>query len=613
MDENVEIPDDSMQHVEALLSRHPPQLIQRMFQQVIDSRRNSIASSYNSSSSSSLRSRLSSRLSIASSFSTASNASSEIAPSIASSNSSRSRRRHHEPRSYPTGFDPTRPVPAVLTPCSETGSPLDTKMEPSFTPTEEDMSGISSPVTYQSSKDLSLSGESYMFCTYCAELKVLKTFKAKSDWKKHEMRMHETGEDWPCTVNGCSRIFDRQKDFLKHHQRYHSGRPLPSLTDIRIQLLPRRVFGCGFEKCKEVSIGWDERCDHVAKHMKNGSSMDQWKYSNVIRNLIRQEALHDAWKEMISCLNERLRESRSQISWCPDNTRVLRQKLQCCDLRPSREEVLVTALSLRSDILINLELPPGFVVPSRDSVPNVDQISREHRMQILIGTSNAPQTRARLQAVNTALLQACNISPDTVNFDASPFGETDITTDTDGRRISYMDLDPGDFLDLTQQEIPMPPALEPHTSHQSHQSQHSQQSHPSDSPTIHSPMDPEPVQNPAFTDPGKAPNPLGWCYPNYFDAPPSFEESPYYDRPSLGQMFSKPLRKIGLSRRESPHSRTPSQDGQNGEMQHDFSMPPPMQTMSMHHPQPHHYRGPEQVQVLHGLPHDQLHLFTSQS
>jgi hypothetical protein len=62
------------------------------------------------------------------------------------------------------------------------------------------------------------------------------------------------------------------------------------------------VFGCGFDKCKEVSIGWDERCDHVAKHMKNGATMDQWKYSNVIRNLIRQEALHDTWKELIGCL-----------------------------------------------------------------------------------------------------------------------------------------------------------------------------------------------------------------------------------------------------------------------------------------------------------------------
>jgi hypothetical protein len=71
-------------------------------------------------------------------------------------------------------------------------------LEQVLTPTEDDANSIASPVTFQSDKGQSQSGDTFMFCTYCAELGVLKTFKAKSDWKKHEMRMHETGEDWPC-------------------------------------------------------------------------------------------------------------------------------------------------------------------------------------------------------------------------------------------------------------------------------------------------------------------------------------------------------------------------------------------------------------------------------
>jgi hypothetical protein len=39
MDENMEIPDESMRHIEALLARHRPDMIQRMFQQAMDSRR----------------------------------------------------------------------------------------------------------------------------------------------------------------------------------------------------------------------------------------------------------------------------------------------------------------------------------------------------------------------------------------------------------------------------------------------------------------------------------------------------------------------------------------------------------------------------------------------
>lgn len=538
-----------------------------------------------------------------------------MASSIASSSSSRSRIRRAEPRSYPAGLDPTRPVPAVLTPSSEINSPLDLKVEPNFTPTDE--ISVASPSLFPDDDKSPLqSGEPYMFCTYCAEQKTSKTFKAKSDWKKHEMRMHETGEDWPCIVLGCNRIFDRQKDFIKHHQRYHSGRPLPSLTDIGITLLPRRVFGCGFDKCKEVSIGWDERCDHVAKHMKNGATADQWKYSNVIRNLIRQEALHDTWKELIGCLDERLRESRSQISWCPDNTRILRQKLQCCDLRPSREDVLITALSLRSDIQIDpvhQQLPSGFVVPSRDSVPQVDKLSREQRMHILIGNSNPEFARSRLAMINAALLRVSTNLPNITDYDCGSSSFIDVQSpavDSANRRISYMDVDPGDFLDVAQPAIPdLPPPVTQPTMHVPPPQTHT--------PVLDNETQPH-LQNNNYMDPTKpVSNPLEWCYPNYFGAAPQFEESPYYDRqaydrPSFGQVITKPFQKIGsrlnTSRNTSNQSRSASQLNQvQPEVNADFALHQPVPNMGMRHthqqPQPHHHLNQ----------HSQQHMMTQQS
>ncbi|KAH3915464.1 hypothetical protein HBH56_074610 [Parastagonospora nodorum] len=616
MDDGLDIPEESMRHIEALLARHPPHMIQQMFSQTLASRRSSVASSFMSTATSSTNSSSSSgsswrsRLSIASTFSSSSGGS-----SIASSNSSRSRMRRAEPRSYPAGLDPTRPVPALLTPASDVSSPLDVKPEPSFTPTDD--ISVASPVTTADNKDQSQSGEPYMFCTYCAEQKSLKTFKAKSDWKKHEMRMHETGEDWPCIVIGCNRIFDRQKDFVKHHQRYHSGRPLPSLTDIGITLLPRRVFGCGFDKCKEVSIGWDERCDHVAKHMKNGATFDQWKYSNVIRNLIRQEALHDTWKELVACLDERLRETRSHISWCPDNTRILRQKLQCCDLRPSREEVLITAMSLRADISldpVHQQLPLGFVTPSRDSVPHSDKLSREQRMQILIGNSNPQLSRSRLASINAALIRVTQTAGHSANYDcgSSPFIEPESpAVDTTNRRISYMDVDPGDYLDVAQPVIPdmahpmSAPSMNPphpqvpaldHHHHQQQQQQQQQQTN---------------TTADEFTDQAKPPaNPLGWCYPSYFDAAPQFEESQYYERPSFGSMISKPLHKIGNrlnnSRQNSPHAshmQSASQMSQEPEMGADFALQNPVAAMGMRHP-PHHT---QQQHLPQHIPQQQQH------
>lgn len=499
---------------------------------------------------------------------------------------------------------------------SDTDSPLDLKIEPSSTPTDD--ISVASPVLFaDDDKSQSQSGESYMFCTYCAEQKNTKTFKAKSDWKKHEMRMHETGQDWPCVVNGCSRIFDRQKDFIKHHQRYHTGRPLPSLTDIGISLLPRRVFGCGFDKCKEVSIGWDERCDHVAKHMKNGATADQWKYSNVIRNLIRQEALYDTWKELIACLDERLRESRSQISWCPDNTRILRQKLQCCDLRPSREEVLITALSLRSDVPldpVHQQLPPGFVTPSRDSVPHVEKLSREQRMHILIGNSNPHAARARLATINAALLRASSSLSHVPDHDcaSSPFLEPQSPAgDTTNQRISYMDVDPGDYLAVAQPAIPdLPPAMTTATMH---------------TPNPHTPIMDHDHQahmySNEYIDQAKAtPNPLGAMYPNYFGQPPQFEESQYYDRPSFGQIISKPLHKIGSrlngSRSSSTHSRSPSNMSQAmSDMNTDYPVAAlgmrhtpeqQQQQLSPHHQMQHHV---QQQQTQQHMMHQQSQVY----
>ncbi|KAF1944990.1 hypothetical protein EJ02DRAFT_64919 [Clathrospora elynae] len=630
MEDNLDIPEESMRHIEALLARHPPHLIQRMFSQAIDSRRNSTALSFMSTSttssttSSSSGSSWRSRLSLASTFSS-STGSSNSAPSVASSTSSRSRMGRAEPRSYPGGLDPTRPVPSVLTP-SEVGSPPDLKIEPSFTPTDD--VSVASPVLFPDDKSQSQSGEPYMFCTYCAEQKIQKTFKAKSDWKKHEMRMHETGEDWPCIVHGCSRIFDRQKDFIKHHQRYHSGRPLPSLTDIGITLLPRRVFGCGFDKCKEVSIGWDDRCDHVAKHMKHGAILEQWKYSNVIRNLIRQEALHDTWKELIACLDERLRESRSQISWCPDNSRILRQKLQCCDLRPSREEVLITAMSLRADIPldpIHQQLPPGFVIPARDSVPHVEKLSREQRMQILIGNSNPLLSRTRLATINSALLQVRNSLSHVPDYDcgSSPFdGPHTPAVDTASRRISYMDVDPGDYLDAAQPIIPdLPQVMNTSVMHAPHPH----------TPVMGNEQQPQLHDNDYVDEAKPLPNPLGSWYPNYFDAAPQFEESQYYDRPSFGQIISKPIHKISNRLVNSKSNSTQSTSSSHmSQEQHDVSPDYALQNMGIRHSHQNQHQQPHQhIQQSHqqhmmtqqqpqtyrnsAQMHDQMHMYVPQS
>jgi hypothetical protein len=281
---------------------------------------------------------------------------------------------------------------------------------------------------------------------------------------------------------------------------------------------------------------------------------------------------------------------------------------------------------------IHQQVPAGFVTPSRDSVPNVDKLTREQRMQILIGHPNVQLSRTRLASLNAALLGVTTHVPN-YHCGSSPFADQNSpTVDTRERRISYMDIDPGDYLDVAQPPIPdlhlnmSAPQIHTPITDNGQQMQQQQQQQPNN-----------------YVDQTKgSANPLGWYYPNYFDAAPQFEESQYYDRPSLGQMIAKPLHKIGNRLSTSRNSSRPTShvETSHSDMIVDFGTQNPVAALSMRnlhaniqpqqqiqaqqhyqqqhahqhqpqqqhqqqsiaHPQPQHFRNPAQMQ-------DQLHLF----
>jgi hypothetical protein len=123
---------------------------------------------------------------------------------------------------------------------------------------------------------------------------------------------------------------------------------------------------------------------------KEQRTRKEWRYSNVIHNLLRQEATRGAWKELLSALETK--QARYHISWAPENTRILRQKLQCSDMRPDVDIVLHTALSLRHGRPYNevVELDPRFKTPSLDTVPDFHFLSPERLTQILMGGRTDP-------------------------------------------------------------------------------------------------------------------------------------------------------------------------------------------------------------------------------
>ncbi|KAF2449111.1 hypothetical protein P171DRAFT_186277 [Karstenula rhodostoma CBS 690.94] len=433
--------EESLQHIYALLRRHRSSDVIRMVLDIAQSRPASTITS-------------ASHFSHLSSESRHSGFSTDYAPSLQSSVSSRSRPRRESPL-YRSGLNPTKPVLASASPISEAFSPVDTLSIPSPLPVDIDSRSITSSTPRRCTT--SSSGGPW-FCTFCTEHT---SFAAKADWKKHETKQHETGEDWPCPIRNCLEVLDRKLDFEAHFKRHHPDVPCP--TDVRVRLLPRLVYGCGFDGCKAILTGWKERCDHVALHMKpkgteKRKGRTEWKYSNTIHNLLRQDATRSAWKSLFTEFESK--QPRYQITWSPENTRILRQKLECCDMRPNVLEVVHTALSLREGRPFNdaVELDADFKTPSQDSVPGFDLLSDEQLTQILSGRTDqfSPPTRPALSS-HTFDPKVAFTEPHPGDLVAFNIPSPTIS----GRRISYMDVDTEDFgLSDEGPDPQIPPGLE---------------------------------------------------------------------------------------------------------------------------------------------------------
>jgi len=321
-----------------------------------------------------------------------------------------------------------------------------------------------------------------MFCMYCCEQgKKLRTFGLKSDWKKHLVQFHETGEEFPCPVGGCSQVFDRSKDFTQHSREFHANQSLPP-EKVKVQLLQSVAFGCGFEGCVAVYYNWDSYCKHVAECMTFGR---RWNYSTKIRNLLRQSAIPEASQELFRDLCARCNTRRSHLRWYPSNTRILRQKLECNDFRPGFKAFITTAFSLGLSTFpepslephdIPAYIPDGFVTPRSDSVANIHSLDSQQLRKVLMGAPEHTDKLSQFQLSGDALPTVAH--PDLFSqHSLPPHGvpltqefASDISPDISQprNRISYMDLgdDFPDFSSFTMDQTAPTSALNTHREHQ---------------------------------------------------------------------------------------------------------------------------------------------------
>lgn len=183
-------------------------------------------------------------------------------------------------------------------------------------------------------------GSKRYFCTYCpAHLRP--GFVRRSDWKKHETLEHEPGKLYVCAHSKdasepCLKWYYSGKPLRDHHNAVHGVRGCHRNCSA-IRESRKVVFACGFKGCDEIFVedknngrdSWYDRCKHVADHFEDDAIVDDWDYSQVIMNLLRQPILCSLWRSAFKeCDRDRGITPMRTYRWDPLSTEPLRNLLE---------------------------------------------------------------------------------------------------------------------------------------------------------------------------------------------------------------------------------------------------------------------------------------------
>jgi hypothetical protein len=220
------------------------------------------------------------------------------------------------------------------------------------------------------------------FCTTCEE-----SFQERDDWQQHEHDTHEQQYYWTCPNENCDYIFTREGLFIEHHQQAHGCDNCAHASESQNPLPSKRSWSCGFDKCKGVFDSWEMRCGHVcghfeslAQHDDTSSQPSQWKYTNMIRNLLRQPDVKDAYKRVMSKCHGDDKVFWPKMKWDAASSEELKRRLEYRDFRSGVKNLARMACQLgapiSADTTIKITLEPAddspIDTPSPDSPTLVD-------------------------------------------------------------------------------------------------------------------------------------------------------------------------------------------------------------------------------------------------
>ncbi|KEY69904.1 hypothetical protein S7711_09005 [Stachybotrys chartarum IBT 7711] len=210
-------------------------------------------------------------------------------------------------------------------------------------------------------------------------------FGRKSDFKKHLHNFHGADVVWICRTKGCCLSYTTERAYSTHAKEAHRMEALPN-SAARTELCPQVVFSCGFSQCKDrifeaqnnddASNSRDKYFEHIAKHFEDGYDVNNWDYSVLVHNLMRQQRVKPVWK---TCIWPK--EKRTQLTWKARSSGDLRRMLECRHLGEEISTLVRLAFILGNAPFTTSSTPPPseidlhFQLPFRsqclkDSIPS---------------------------------------------------------------------------------------------------------------------------------------------------------------------------------------------------------------------------------------------------
>ncbi|QDS74559.1 hypothetical protein FKW77_007971 [Venturia effusa] len=177
----------------------------------------------------------------------------------------------------------------------------------------------------------------------------------KGDWVRHMNLYHEPGDfAWKCNIQNCVQTLETKELFRQHHKEAHRCRRCTHVDECRIDASPKLAFACGFEGCIKLFKSWNLWRDHVKEHIEAGTSVDLWKYSTELRNLLRRGEISAQWDAY--CLQQLGGDLGYTyvFHWEPETSSRFKRELEYTDLREQVPQLVLgifhAAVSLHSRI-----------------------------------------------------------------------------------------------------------------------------------------------------------------------------------------------------------------------------------------------------------------------